>query len=163
MLSESPGGSSESIGGKKRSNESRDSFYLERSPSGESLAASPDLWGEGLSVGPGKEGKTRGAGNHKRQRSWGGNKGDQESAAGMPLSLVWCRTTCRYISPDPVPESAEFQIVSLDGKVWELEASSAEETALWVKAIEEQIKKIYSENISHKRMVGVSLRFCGCG
>lgn len=58
-------------------------------------------------------------------------------------------------SPDPTPESAEFQIVSLDGKVWELEASSAEETALWVKAIEEQIKKIYSENVSHKRMVGV--------
>jgi hypothetical protein len=115
MLSESPGGSSESIGGKKRSKESRDSFYLERSPSG-------------------KEGKARGAGNHKRQRSWGGNKGDQDSAA------------------DPVPESAEFQIVSLDGKVWELEASTAEETALWVKAIEEQIKKIYSENISHKRM-----------
>lgn len=34
MLSESPGGSSESIGGKKRSKESRDSFFLERSPSG---------------------------------------------------------------------------------------------------------------------------------
>jgi hypothetical protein len=67
------------------------------------------------------------------------------------------------VSPDPVPESAEFQIVSLDGKVWELEASTAEETALWVKAIEEQIKKIYSENISHKRMVGVVFEFCGCG
>ena len=44
-------------------------------------------------------------------------------------------------------------MVSLDGKVWELETGSAEETALWVKAIEEQIKKTYTENVSHKRMV----------
>ena len=44
-------------------------------------------------------------------------------------------------------------MVSLDGKVWELETSSGEESTQWVRAIEEQIKKIYSENVSHKRMV----------
>jgi Arf-GAP/GTPase/ANK repeat/PH domain-containing protein 1/3 len=53
---------------------------------------------------------------------------------------------------DPILESAEFQVVSLDGKVWEFECVSPEETCLWVKAIEEQIKKKYSENVSHKRM-----------
>lgn len=50
-------------------------------------------------------------------------------------------------------ESAEFQVISLDGKVWELECLSPEEMAQWVRVIEEQIKKIYSENVSHKRMV----------
>lgn len=34
MLSESPGGSSESIGGRKKHKESRDSMYLERNQSG---------------------------------------------------------------------------------------------------------------------------------
>lgn len=57
------------------------------------------------------------------------------------------------ILTDTVPESVEFQVVSLDGKIWELETASAEETDHWVKAIEEQIKKTYTESTSHKRMV----------
>ena len=39
MLFESPGGSSESLGGKKRGKETRDSLYLERSSSGEHLVS----------------------------------------------------------------------------------------------------------------------------
>lgn len=39
MLSESPGGSTESIGGKKRGKESRDSMYLERSTSGKHITS----------------------------------------------------------------------------------------------------------------------------
>ena len=174
MLSESPGGSSESIGGgKKRNKESRDSFYLERSPSSEPVATRHldcdvfvimrlcTCYGFKCAASAGKEGKNRGGGgNHKRQRSWGGNKGDQDNSAGCLthtspyddfISYVYV-----FVCTDTLPESAEFQVVSLDGKVWELEASSSEETGLWVKAIEEQIKKIYSENVSHKRMVGVA-------
>lgn len=120
MLSESPGGSSESIGGRKKHKESRDSMYLERNQS----AADKERKGKMMSSGN----------NHKRQRSWGGNKGENENPS------------------EPVSESAEFQVISLDGKVWELECLSPEEMAQWVRVIEEQIKKIYSENVSHKRM-----------
>ena len=67
------------------------------------------------------------------------------------------------IPPDPILESAEFQVVSLDGKVWEFECVSPEETALWVRAIGDQIKKKYAENTSHKRMVWcVCACACAC-
>ena len=64
------------------------------------------------------------------------------------------------IPPDPILESAEFQVLSLDGKVWVFDTGCPEEAALWVKAIEEQIKKMYSENVSHKRMVGETVCLC---
>ena len=70
---------------------------------------------------------------------------------------VYLKNMFHSHSPDPILESAEFQVVSLDGKVWEFECVSPEETTLWVKAIEEQIKKKYSENISHKRMVSCQI------
>ena len=64
------------------------------------------------------------------------------------------------IPPDPILESAEFQVLSLDGKVWVFDTGCPEEAVLWVKAIEEQIKKMYSENVSHKRMVGETVCLC---
>ena len=54
---------------------------------------------------------------------------------------------------DPEAESCEFQVLSLDGKVWTFEAASSEEAALWIKTIEEQIKKSLTESVSHKRTV----------
>ena len=65
--------------------------------------------------------------------------------------MVSYLSSCSFA--DPTLESPEFQVLSLDGKVWVFEAGTPEEAETWVKSIEEQIKKIYSESVSHKRMV----------
>jgi len=123
LLSEGTTGSSESLGKldkpDKRSKKDRNSMVMERTHS-ESA----------------KDREKKGAGkNHRRQKSWAGNK-------------------LLEVDPsEPTMETSEFQVLSLDGKVWSFEASSPEEALSWVTAVEDQIKKILSESISHKRMV----------
>lgn len=130
LLSEGTADSTENLGSsrldgkKRRGGSDRNSMVMERSAS---ESAKDKAAAAERSRGSGGKG-------HKRQRSWAGNKVlDVETADG-------------------VMDSSEFQILSLDGRVWSFDAITPEDAMSWVRTIEEHIKVTISESVSHKRV-----------
>ncbi|XP_065838984.1 arf-GAP with GTPase, ANK repeat and PH domain-containing protein 1-like isoform X2 [Oscarella lobularis] len=96
-----------------------------RKRSGSNEKGSTNLSRSGTSVTPSSAPRK----GHRRRRSWGAAKSLEE---------------------DVPYEFNEFEIVSLDGKTWAFEASSAEEQQSWVKAIQQQIMESLQGATSNK-------------